>query len=120
MNDNPIATQTPGASVRVHLGRSPPDIIYGANDGIITRLAVVSGGVGGNLSPKVVLILGFANLLADGVSMGRVAFRKTLPVRQLSPRRQRRSCSETMRWERPLNPFVNVLAVNTGSSSLKF
>lgn len=47
-----------------------PDVVYGANDGIITTFAVVSGVVGAALSPAVILILGFANLLADGFSMG--------------------------------------------------
>lgn len=46
------------------------DLIYGANDGIITTFAVVSGVTGANLSARVILILGFANLLADGFSMG--------------------------------------------------
>jgi VIT1/CCC1 family predicted Fe2+/Mn2+ transporter len=43
------------------------DLVYGANDGIITTFAVVAGA---GLSPVVVLILGFANLLADGFSLG--------------------------------------------------
>jgi vacuolar iron transporter family protein len=47
-----------------------PDLVYGANDGIITTFAVVSGVVGANLSDRIILILGFANLLADGFSMG--------------------------------------------------
>lgn len=47
-----------------------PDIVFGANDGIITTFAVVSGVVGATLSTTVILILGFANLLADGFSMG--------------------------------------------------
>jgi VIT1/CCC1 family predicted Fe2+/Mn2+ transporter len=47
-----------------------PDLIYGANDGVVTTLAVVSGVVGASLSTTVILILGFANLLADGFSMG--------------------------------------------------
>lgn len=46
------------------------DLVYGANDGIITTFAVVAGVAGANLSPKIVLILGFANLVADGISMG--------------------------------------------------
>ena len=46
------------------------DLIYGANDGIVTTLVVVSGAAGAALSPNVVLILGAANLLADGFSMG--------------------------------------------------
>ena len=47
-----------------------PDLVYGANDGIITTFAVVSGVVGADLSEQIILILGFANLLADGFSMG--------------------------------------------------
>jgi VIT1/CCC1 family predicted Fe2+/Mn2+ transporter len=47
-----------------------PDLIYGANDGVVTTLAVISGVVGASLSSTVILILGFANLLADGFSMG--------------------------------------------------
>lgn len=45
------------------------DIVYGANDGIITTFAVVAGGAGANLDSTVVILLGIANLLADGFSM---------------------------------------------------
>ncbi|HEY9583222.1 MAG TPA: VIT1/CCC1 transporter family protein [Candidatus Paceibacterota bacterium] len=45
------------------------DIVYGANDGIVTTFAVVAGVVGASLSPTIILIVGFANLLADGFSM---------------------------------------------------
>jgi VIT1/CCC1 family predicted Fe2+/Mn2+ transporter len=44
--------------------------VYGANDGIITTFAVVAGVTGGALSTKAVMIVGVANLLADGLSMG--------------------------------------------------
>jgi len=47
-----------------------PDFVYGANDGIITTFAVVSGVSGANLASSIILIMGFANLLADGFSMG--------------------------------------------------
>jgi len=46
------------------------DIVYGANDGLITTFAVVSGVAGGALSQIAVLVIGAANLAADGVSMG--------------------------------------------------
>ena len=46
------------------------DLVYGANDGIITTFAVVAGVAGGALSGRAVLIIGFANLVADGLSMG--------------------------------------------------
>ena len=46
------------------------DIVYGANDGIITTFAVVTGSIGAGLGTRVIIILGLANLLADGISMG--------------------------------------------------
>ena len=46
------------------------DFVYGANDGIITTFAVVSGVAGGSLSHLAILVVGAANLAADGVSMG--------------------------------------------------
>ena len=46
------------------------DLISGANDGIITTFAVVAGVTGGNLSTRAILIVGAANLFADGLSMG--------------------------------------------------
>lgn len=46
------------------------DLVYGANDGIITTFAVVAGVAGASLPARTILILGFANLLADGFSMG--------------------------------------------------
>ena len=49
-----------------HIG----DLVFGANDGIVTTFAVVSGVTGAALSPRVIVILGIANLLADGIAMG--------------------------------------------------
>lgn len=65
------------------------DLVYGANDGIITTFAVVSGVAGAQLDPRIVLILGFANLLADGFSMGASNFlsiRSDEAVRRVSGR----------------------------------
>jgi vacuolar iron transporter family protein len=45
------------------------DLIYGGIDGSVTTFAIVTGVVGAHLSPAIILILGFANLLADGFSM---------------------------------------------------
>lgn len=46
------------------------DLVYGANDGIITTFAVISGSAGAELSAGIVIVLGLANLVADGISMG--------------------------------------------------
>lgn len=45
------------------------DWIYGGIDGAVTTFAVVSGVAGAQLSPWIILVLGFANLFADGFSM---------------------------------------------------
>jgi vacuolar iron transporter family protein len=45
------------------------DWIYGGIDGAVTTFAIVAGSTGAGLSSKVILILGIANLLADGFSM---------------------------------------------------
>ena len=45
------------------------DFVYGATDGAVTTFAVVAGVVGASLSPTIVVILGFANLFADGFAM---------------------------------------------------
>lgn len=43
--------------------------VFGASDGIVTTFAVVAGVMGAGLSTQVILILGIANMLADGLSM---------------------------------------------------
>lgn len=45
------------------------EFVYGGIDGCVTTFAVVSGAVGAGFDSSVIIILGFANLLADGFSM---------------------------------------------------
>jgi len=61
-------------SIRRRLAAGPEalylrDWIYGGIDGAVTTFAIVAGVAGADLSVAVVLILGFANLIADGFSM---------------------------------------------------
>jgi len=44
-------------------------MVFGAIDGSITTFAIVSGVAGAGLSSSIVIVLGLANLLADGFSM---------------------------------------------------
>ncbi len=55
---------------QIEAGKYVKSLIYGGVDGIITTFAIVAGVVGANLDFNAILILGFANLLADGLSMG--------------------------------------------------
>ena len=50
-------------------GERIKSLIYGGLDGIITTFAVVAGVAGAELATGIVLIMGFANLIADGISM---------------------------------------------------
>lgn len=61
-----------GASEEGHQtnGEKLKPIIFGGLDGILTSFAIVAGAAGGQLDPKVVLILGFSNIFADALSMG--------------------------------------------------
>ena len=45
------------------------DFVYGSLDGVVTTFAVVAGVVGANLPVSVIMIMGAANLFADGFSM---------------------------------------------------
>lgn len=45
------------------------EFVYGGIDGCVTTFAVVAGAVGAGLEEKVIIILGIANLLADGFAM---------------------------------------------------
>ena len=67
------AEHTPDAiQQRLHYGYRHSylrDFIYGAIDGVVTTFAVVSGVAGANLSAKIIIILGIANLIGDGFSM---------------------------------------------------
>lgn len=61
-------------AIRKRLAEGPAhnylrDWIYGGIDGAVTTFAVVSGVAGAQLSPWIILALGFANLFADGFSM---------------------------------------------------
>ncbi|MEO0339669.1 MAG: VIT1/CCC1 transporter family protein, partial [Bacteroidota bacterium] len=50
------------------------EFVYGGIDGCVTTFAVVAGAVGAGLDSAIIIILGFANLLADGFAMSIGAF----------------------------------------------
>ncbi len=52
-------------------GRYIKDIVYGANDGVITTFAIIAGVAGAHIAdPRAtIVLLGVANVLADGFSM---------------------------------------------------
>jgi VIT1/CCC1 family predicted Fe2+/Mn2+ transporter len=65
------------------------DAVYGAIDGAVTTFAVVAGATGANLSDTIVVIMGVANLIADGFSMGVSNFLGSRAERQQRARARR-------------------------------
>lgn len=59
------------------------DAVLGGIDGCVTTFAIVAGAAGGGLPVTVILILGVANLLADGFSMAVGNYQSTKSKRQL-------------------------------------
>lgn len=45
------------------------EFVYGGMDGAVTTFAIVTGAAGAGFSTKIILILGLANVFADGFSM---------------------------------------------------
>lgn len=76
------------------------DFIYGAVDGAVTTFAVVAGVSGAGLSSGVIIILGFANLLADGFSMAISNFLATRAENQLRERARSMELHEIKHWPR--------------------
>jgi VIT1/CCC1 family predicted Fe2+/Mn2+ transporter len=66
MEQTPPALGRPDAGVGHYLR----DIVYGASDGVVTTTAVIAGAAGAAFEPRVGIVLGIANLVADGLSMG--------------------------------------------------
>ncbi|EGD72389.1 vacuolar iron family transporter [Salpingoeca rosetta] len=73
--------------------------VFGGMDGIVTTFAVVASVNGADLATGVVIIMGFANLIADGISMGMGEFMSALSESQYT-------LSERVReeWEFDHNP----------------
>jgi VIT1/CCC1 family predicted Fe2+/Mn2+ transporter len=79
------------------------DFVYGAIDGTVTTFAVVAGVVGAGLRPVVIIILGIANLVADGFSMAAsnfLATRSELQQRARTLREEERHIAEIPHGER--------------------
>jgi len=86
--------------------------VYGANDGIITTFAVVAGVAGGALSHTAVLIVGAANLAADGVAMG-VANLLAIRAHESALAADDRPEEETYPWKHGVATLVAFVVAGT-------
>ncbi len=62
------------------------ELVYGAIDGTVTTFAVVAAAAGAGLNSTIVIILGIANLIGDGFSMGASAYLAAKSERDLKQR----------------------------------
>ena len=100
----PLEAEHTPAAVRRRLQRGPEasylrDFIYGSIDGAVTTFAIVSAVAGAGLAAGVVIVLGLANVLADGFSMATSNFLGTRAAQQ-----QRERARQTEEFHVARNP----------------
>ena len=97
-----LESHTP-AEVRRRLLEGPRhsylrDFVYGGIDGAVTTFAIVAGVAGAGLSATVVLVLGVANLIADGFSMAASNFLGTRAEQDVRRRVRRDEAAQIDRF----------------------
>ena len=85
------------------------EMVYGGLDGIITTFAVVSGVAGAQLGTPVILILGLANLFADGFSMATGAYLSTKSKQEYYRKEWEREAWEVWELWRSLDAHLDRL-----------
>lgn len=78
------------------------DMVFGANDGIVTTFAVVAGVAGAALDARIVLIMGLANLVGDGISMA---------VGDYLGRKSEKEIDEQVHVRNSVNPVKSAVAM---------
>jgi VIT1/CCC1 family predicted Fe2+/Mn2+ transporter len=86
--------------IKRHLEDYLREFVYGGIDGAVTTFAVVAGATGARFDVKVILVLGFANLIADGFSMGVGSYLSTKSEQELMVKK-----GESIKDE--LSPVIN-------------
>ncbi len=88
---------------RKHLEDYLSEFVYGGIDGAVTTFAVVAGATGARFDTKILLVLGFANLIADGFSMGVGSYLSTKSQIQLMAKNGKSVANEP-------SPIINGLS----------
>ena len=83
-----------------------PEFVYGSMDGLVTTFATVTGAVGAGLPVGIILIMGFANVFADGFSMGSSSY-----LAALSEDPEHRTVHQKGPFQQGLVTFLSFLAI---------
>lgn len=101
--------------MKKRLEESLGEFVYGAIDGTVTTFAVVAGAAGAGLSSAVIVVLGFANLFADGFSMGASAYlsaksKRDLKIRQHTEAGEEHKPHDMSHGQRPLTDGITTFS----------
>ena len=88
-----------------------PDFVYGGIDGVVTTFSVVAGVTGASLRASSVVILGFANLFADGFSMGISTYLSTKSEIEIHKRHRHREYDIKNPKKSAVTTFFSFLAM---------
>lgn len=90
------------------------EFVYGGIDGCVTTFAVVAGSAGAGLGSDVILILGFANLFADGFAMSVGSYLSAKAEKENYEKHKRREYWEVENWREKEIEEVREIYANKG------
>ncbi len=87
------------------------EFVYGGIDGAVTTFAVVAGATGARFDTKIILVLGFANLIADGFSMSVGSYLSTKSEVELAAKKGKKIDEEPSPIINGLSTYVSFILV---------
>ena len=97
--------------IRQHFEDYLGEFVYGGIDGAVTTFAVVAGATGARFDTKILLVLGFANLIADGFSMGVGSYLSSKSEIELMQKRGEQAENEASPVINGLSTYVSFILV---------
>lgn len=95
--------------IKDHIQDYLSEFVYGGIDGSVTTFAVVSGATGAGLSTSIVIILGFANLTADGFSMGVGSYLSAKSRIEMEIKKGSNVSDQTPPWVNGVSTYVSFI-----------
>jgi VIT1/CCC1 family predicted Fe2+/Mn2+ transporter len=99
------------SKVKTHFEDYLREFVYGGIDGAVTTFAVVAGATGAGFSATVVIVLGFANLIADGISMAVGSYLSTKSELEVEAKKGKKREEDVSPVINGLTTFVAFLVV---------
>lgn len=97
--------------LKQHLEDYLSEFVYGGIDGAVTTFAVVAGATGAGFDTKILLVLGFANLIADGFSMGIGSYLSTKSQVEVDAKKGKKAENEPSPIINGLSTYISFILV---------